>query len=460
MLKRAMLYCQHLAGIGHLVRSTELARSMSAEGWDVLLVCGGRVPQNYEFPATFSVEQLPAIHSDPEYKSLFVSAADVDLEDIKKERRLRLLEMLESFQPHVLITELFPFGRKQFAFELLPLLEQAKSIPTTPLVVASVRDILVRKRDPESHERRVLGIVNRLYDVVLVHSDDRFQRLQDTFESAKLIGIPVVHTGYIVASHMANAHGDTRAVPIPFLSQGEPFILVSCGSGRLHGGRQLIHAVLQAAPLLERRFPHKLLICAGPLVSNEIFEEYQHIAAEVSNVHLIHDLPWMRSLLGQASLSLSLGGYNTVMELLAARAQGLVFAAEPNGDNEQKIRVESLSAKGLLREIRAEDLMDGRLSELISGALTSPLSPADVRMNGVEESTSVLKHYLELRHYERFPDGSHEVGASFDTTSNHETTVHTPGDNPHAPDGLLTRYIRPWQHPSNAGDLQPPAQGG
>src|SRR5260370_16064770 len=111
--------------------------------------------------------------------------------------------MLESFQPHVLITELFPFGRKQFAFELLPLLEQAKSIPTTPLVVASVRDILVRKRDPESHERRVLGIVNRLYDVVLVHSDDRFQRLQDTFESAKLIGVPVVHTGYIVASHMA-----------------------------------------------------------------------------------------------------------------------------------------------------------------------------------------------------------------------------------------------------------------
>jgi predicted glycosyltransferase len=308
------------------------------------------------------------------------------------------------------------------------LLKQAKSTATTPLVVASVRDILVRKHDPEAHERRVLDIVNSLYDLVLVHSDERFQLLQDTFESAKSIGVPVVHTGYIVASHTTDKnspHGNTRAVSMPFLSKGEPFILVSCGSGRLHAGRQLIHAALQAAPILERRFPHKLLICAGPLVSNEIFQEYQQIAAEVSNVHLIHDLPSMRSLLAQTSLSVSLGGYNTVMELLAARAQGLVFAAEPNGDNEQKMRVESLSAKGLLREIRAEDLMDGRLSELISEALTSPLPPADVRMNGAEESTCVLKHYLELRRYERFPDGSHEAGAISDTTSNRETTVLT-----------------------------------
>ncbi len=426
MPKRAMLYCQHLAGIGHLVRSTELARSMSADGWEVLLICGGKVPHNYPFPATFKVEQLQAIQSDPEYRSLFACAPDADLEDLKTQRRLRLLELLESFCPDVIITELFPFGRKQFAYELMPLLEQAKVAAQAPLIVASVRDILVRKRDPEAHEHRVLEIVNSLYDLVLVHSDERFQPLQKTYACAKAIRPPVVHTGYIVASQPKDGeglHGHTPDAPIPLVSRGEPFILVSCGSGRLLAGRQLISSVLHSAPILERLFPHKLLVCAGPLVPIEVFREYRRIATQLPNVHLVHDVPSVSSLLRQASLSISLGGYNTVMELLAARAQGLVLAAEPNGDNEQKLRIESLSAKGLLREIGVEDLVNGRLVELISEALANPLPVADVRMNGAETSASVLTQCLDLTRRDRSRFGSSEAGAGLVITYNSETTV-------------------------------------
>ena len=66
MRARAMLYCQHLAGIGHLIRSTELARALAAERWDVLLVCGGDVPQGYLFPEGVHVERLDALESDSE----------------------------------------------------------------------------------------------------------------------------------------------------------------------------------------------------------------------------------------------------------------------------------------------------------------------------------------------------------------------------------------------------------
>ncbi len=420
MLKRGMLYCQHLAGIGHLVRSTELARSMSAEGWEVLLICGGNVPPDYLFPDSIKVEQLQAIQSDPEYKVLFPSAVDVDLDQVKASRKLRLLELLESFRPQVIVTELFPFGRKQFAYELMPLLERARSATQAPLIVASVRDILVRKHNPEAHERRVLEIVNSLYDMVLVHSDERVQPLRSTYACAQAIHPPVVHTGYIVASQGTednHPHDCTQDTPIPFFPKGEQFILVSCGSGRLHAGRELISAVLQAAPALARMSNDKVVICAGPLVPIDTFREYQRSAAQLPNVQLVHDVPSVSGLLRQASLSISLGGYNTVMELLAARAQGLVLAAAPNGDNEQKLRVESLSSKGLLRELRVEDLGKDRLVELIREALATPLPAADVRMNGAEESARLLTQYHEFGRFDRSGPGSSPTGETSVVTS-------------------------------------------
>lgn len=398
MPKRAMLYCQHLAGIGHLVRSTELARSMSADGWQVLLVCGGKVPHDFLFPPSVRVELLEAIQSDPEYKSLSVCAEGFALEDVKARRTTRLLILLDVFRPDVLVTEMFPFGRKQFAFELLPLLERARAAEQKPLIVASVRDILVGKQNPEIHERRVLEVVNSLYDIVLVHSDESLQPLQATFAMAKAIQPPVIHTGYIIASSAVEesvAAAEAQHLPIPSESGEEPLILVSCGSGRLYAGQQLIIAALQAAPILAQSFRHKLLICAGPLAPPETFLEYQQLAAGMANVCLVHDLPFLRSLLGQASLSVSLGGYNTVMELLAARAQALVLAAEPNGDNEQKTRVESLASKGLLRKIHIEDLVNGRLAELICEALALPLKTVDVQMNGAENSSQVLMENLK-----------------------------------------------------------------
>ena len=400
MQKKAIVYCQHLAGIGHLVRSTELARALSADGWEVLLICGGKLPTDFPFPPSIVVEKLKAIESDPEYKSIFPCGSESSLDEIERERTMRLLELYASFQPDLLLTEMFPFGRKKFAFELLPLLKTANVAPHRPLIVCSVRDILVRRKDSETHESRVLDIVNHLYDLVLVHSDEALQPLKATFSLADAIQPAVLHTGYITTPS-ATAEPETKntasATALLTLLEHEPFILVSCGSGRLQAGQQLILAALEAAPILAQAVPHKLLICAGPLVQEERFEQYQERAAGQSNVHLVHDLPFMRDLLEKASLSISLGGYNTVMELLAARAQSMILAAEPNGDTEQKTRVEALAAKGLVREILPTGLAASGFAASILEALSFPLTTRRAQMNGAEESARILTRFLEQR---------------------------------------------------------------
>ena len=425
MRARVMLYCQHLAGIGHLIRSTELGRALAAERWEVLLVCGGDVPDGYRFPDGVRVERLEALKSDPEYKTLAACETGQDVDAVKMRRTVRLLGLFDAFAPDVLMTEMYPFGRKKFGFELEPLLERARNAERRPVIVASVRDILVRREQQGAFEERVVSTLNRMYDAVLVHSDELVQPLSATFHAASRIGAAVVHTGYIVSGvNGADADVMARAARTFVTAElnDEEFVLVSCGSGRLQAGRQLMVAALEAAEALRGRFPHRLVVCAGPLAAAEDYEQYQRMAAQQSQVVLVHDLPFLRKLMERAALSVSLGGYNTVMELIAARAQALVYAAEPNGDSEQRMRVDALAEGGQLRRLEARDLINGRLAGRIEEALCEPLPMEPRQMDGARRSAQLLKMLLRIRQTREVftPRAKSREGAGMERAAAHE----------------------------------------
>ncbi|HUY14913.1 MAG TPA: hypothetical protein VMX16_14965 [Terriglobia bacterium] len=92
---------------------------------------------------------------------------------------------------------MFPFGRKRFSFELLPLLQSARSCQPAALVVSSVRDVLVKKPDQAKHEDRVCRLVNDYYDLVLVHGDERLFGLEETFSRVPDLRCEIRYTGYV-----------------------------------------------------------------------------------------------------------------------------------------------------------------------------------------------------------------------------------------------------------------------
>ena len=93
-------------------------------------------------------------------------------------RRTILLDTLKTARPDILVTELFPFGRRVLAREFMALLDAARAMNPRPLVLCSIRDILVASSKPEriaeAHER-MLGH----YDAVLVHGDPELVPLDD-----------------------------------------------------------------------------------------------------------------------------------------------------------------------------------------------------------------------------------------------------------------------------------------
>src|SRR5690606_33536354 len=192
---KILFYVQHLLGIGHLKRTATLARNMMRAGFDVTVVSGGH-EIDVELGGARLI-QLPATRATDLYFKVLVDEEGRQIDDEWRSRRAaRLLEIYYETKPDMLITELFPFGRRQMRFELLPLLEAAKNDTPRPLIISSVRDILVAQSKPGRNEE-MLELVERYFDYVMVHGDPDLISLDKTFPHTERIRNKLFYTGYV-----------------------------------------------------------------------------------------------------------------------------------------------------------------------------------------------------------------------------------------------------------------------
>ena len=391
-MKRVMFYCQHLLGMGHLIRSTEIVRAMSRD-FKVLFVVGGEIPEGYRFPENIDVLELIPLKSSPDFSDLLLCDFSWDIYETKAMRCNRLLRAFDEFQPDVLVTELFPFGRKQFSFELLPLLARAHGRNGKTMIVASLRDILVRRKDQQEYEERVCKLVNTYYDLILVHGDERLQTLEETFSRVADLECQLAYTGYVVPKRKDAA---SREAVRPEQNR-KPTIIVSNGSGMCPSGHRLLKSVLQTASVVEKQLPHDFHIFAGPLMPENVYKAFQQTAEQSPNVMLSRYTPDLSTLLRQADLSISMAGYNTVMDVLSTGVRALVYPVTGNGDDEQYVRATKLGDKGVLRVVGENQLQPETLAQEIRSALGWKPYRLPFNDAGAQTSSILLKRFLEMR---------------------------------------------------------------
>src|SRR5215470_554677 len=109
-MKRVAFYCQHVLGVGHLVRSTEIIRALCAD-FSVLLISGGEPVDGFRFPSEVKVVSLPALQTDADFVELQVCNSSRDIDEVRDARKAMLLSVLDDFVPDAFVIELFPFGR-------------------------------------------------------------------------------------------------------------------------------------------------------------------------------------------------------------------------------------------------------------------------------------------------------------------------------------------------------------
>jgi len=238
---RISYYCQHVLGVGHLRRSIEICKSL-AKNHDTTLILGG--PPTSIDTTDLNILQLPGLQMDKEFNNLTPCNATASLETTKEMRQKALYNHFVSCAPQCFITELYPFGRKAFRFELDPVLKDIKN-KTLPdcTCIASVRDILVEKQQgKDKFEQRVVETLNKYYSAVLVHADPQLITLDETFTPLKEVTIPIHYTGFV--SERPSSTGILQIREELNLSGQHKLIVVSIGGGSV--GEELLYAVLEA----------------------------------------------------------------------------------------------------------------------------------------------------------------------------------------------------------------------
>lgn len=378
-----LFYVQHLLGIGHLRRAATLARAMAESGASVTLASGGPPVDDIAAGRARLVQLPPTKAADLSFTEL-VDENDRPIDDAwRARRRDALLTLYGRTRPDVLIFELFPFGRRQMRFELLPLLDAAAAAKPRPVIVSSVRDILVRQTKPRRYEE-MLDLIDRYFDHILVHADPSLISFDQTFPFADRVQDKITYTGYVIDD--GSARRDT--------ADGTGEVIVSAGGGAV--GMMLLRAAIGARPATGLRDATWRILVG----MNMDDAAYQALASDAPpGVVVERARPDFPALLRKCALSISQAGYNTVMETLNAGCRSVVVPfGSGTSESEQTLRARLLAERGALQIVDSAEPTAERLADAVNRAMAAtPASTVDLDTDGAEATARAVLRWANQR---------------------------------------------------------------
>lgn len=362
---KIIYYCQHVLGMGHYFRSLEICNAF--KNHEVILVSGG-MPINMPVPKHVREVSLLPLGMDPDFSRLESHSDNATVEQIKAERQKALYDLFLFECPDLFMVELFPFGRKAFDFELTPIFKGIRQRTLCPSrVVCSLRDILVEKKDTQAYESRVIASLNQWFDALLIHSDAAIVKLDESFSRIKDILIPVVYTGFVTPRPLK---GDRAALRDKLgIDNDSRLIVASAGGGKV--GFVLLDAVIRAFEMISLEADVYLQVFTGPFMESDAVRHLQEMRTD--RIAVSRFTPDFPAWLSAADLSVSMAGYNTCMNILAARVPSLVWPFSQN--REQRLRAERISEMGGMQVLEDVDLEPTQLAGFMTQNLTERVRP-------------------------------------------------------------------------------------
>jgi predicted glycosyltransferase len=249
-----------------------------------------------------------------------------------------LTRCVRDLHPDVVLTELYPFGRRVLAGEFQQTLAAARALSPRPLICASIRDILAPPSKPEKVQATA-DVISEFYDTVLVHSDPALVPLDQSWPVTPEIAAKIRYTGF-VAPAPAGPHPE---------GLGQDDILVTAGGGDV--GQRLFDTALLAAG--ETPDQHWRLLVGG----GEANARREHLKAKApENCVITPPTPDFRQMLYHTRACVSYCGYNTALDILQAGTPAVFVPFDAGGETEQSLRAKALSTLPGIEVVTSTDL--------------------------------------------------------------------------------------------------------
>lgn len=378
---KLLFHVQHMLGIGHRVRAERIARACVDIGFDVTLMEGGvagQVPDDDPPERLTRVQLPPAKTADAAFSGVVDAETGQPIDDAWRDRRkAATLSTLQAVQPDVLLVEGFPFARRAFRFELVPLVREARAMGAKTAV--SIRDILVERPD-RLKTAQIASLARASFDRVLVHGDPGFAQLADSFSAAAVLADHLSYTGIVSPEKPPHGLGNL----------GE--VVVSAGGGATGG--DLIKTAL-AAKEISRHGDRPWRILIGPNLPAEDIPAPDTVPP---GCIVEPSRPDFTALLVDAAASVSQAGYNTVADLAVTGCPAVLIPFEgPNGrETEQPTRARLMQAAGRAVTIPEPDLTPARLADAVDRAIAMPRAQSALyKTDGARCSARALYDLLQ-----------------------------------------------------------------
>lgn len=390
--RRVAFYSHDTQGLGHIRRNTTLAAALVAAhpDTDVLLITGNPEAAALPLPPRTDIATLPTIRKD-EDGHYATRAMGSSLELVLDVRASIIDAALAAFAPDLLVVDKVPLGVRG---ELEPALRTLRALGTTRTVLG-LREVLDTPAVAmaEWAAAGTTEAVDEYFDEVWVYGDPAVYDLVAEYRLPASVAAKVVHTGYLGNGRGVGTTTRTGAASETELPAG-PYVLCLVGGGQ--DGHDLADAFVDA-PLPDG---HAGLVVTGPFMTVAAREELERKAARTGTT-VLGFVPDVDRLVAGAAAVVSMAGYNSVCELLAAHVPTLL-APRLTPRAEQLVRAARLSDLDLVDVVEPHELTPATVAAWTAAAVAAgPPTGAPVDLDGLarvpELATALLAPRAVLR---------------------------------------------------------------
>ncbi|HSF33294.1 MAG TPA: glycosyltransferase [Candidatus Tectomicrobia bacterium] len=363
MMKRLLVYCHDTYGLGNIRRMLAICEHLLVSIPDllILIVTGSPMVHGFRMSPRLDYIKLPCL-SRTTGGNYAVKTIGTALGEAVKLRSELILTAVTNFGPDLLLVDKKPYGVEN---ELQESLAHVQTFLPRAKQVLLLRDILdspeATRNAWEKHGYH--NAIRSLYDLVLVVGMPEVFDLREEYRFPAFTAEKVRFCGYIGAKAGLKSSAVLRK---ELQVDDRSLIVVTAGGGE--DGYHLLATYIAGLAWLPAEHNITSLIVCGPEMSQGQRAALQRAAASYPHAQ-IHDFcDDMRSYLSTADVIVSMGGYNTVCEILSFRKRAIVVPrVKPVG--EQWIRAERMARLGLFQVIHPDYLTPVRLIRALEGAL-------------------------------------------------------------------------------------------
>jgi predicted glycosyltransferase len=385
------MYSHDSYGLGHIRRTMAIAAHLLGPRINILILTGSPIAGRFSFPEQIDFVRIPGMikKTNEEYLPLSIKINARHALDIRKNI---ITATAKTFQPQLFIVDKEPLGLRK---EVLPTLKWLQRCRPNTRAILGLRDIMddavTIKKD--WNEKGVYQVLESLYSEIWVYGNREFYDPIAEYEISEAISGKIHFTGYIPRK-IPGKEAVRNIRKELGVQKEEKLVVVTTG-----GGGDGYNVMRNYVDMLEsnagNRLPFRSALITGPFMPQKkrrkIFKRARKLGVRTYHFHR-----QMETIFAAADLVVSMGGYNTLCEILSQGTLSLVIPRE-TPRKEQMIRAQAFKRQNLVDYIPWGEFTSKILQEKILELLETPEpyreAIAQFRLTGIETMQQRLRQF-------------------------------------------------------------------